>query len=206
MKKLLALALVAVLVFSLVSCGGKDATVSETPSVETEEKAPETGAKDYETVAVGNKIATDFIELTVTEAGMADNMQQSITTGYLTRTFGPEAVEESDYAYIKGTIMNKSTSSVQKEIMAIASVGDYTLEENEFYVYKSDGDTVWELSPLVEYNFMMCVEIPNALVGKPEGCDFKFGFKEGMESSFGEFDELDYKYSLHIAPEAAPAE
>lgn len=208
MKKFLAVTLILALVFTMAACGGKDATVSEVQvqnEASTEKKA-ETGIKEYETVAVGNKIATDFIEMTISEAGMADSLETSIKSGYITYTFGPGSSAETDYAYIKGTIVNKSTSNIRNEIVANAKVGDYTLEEDGLTIYKSDGETVYDLSPLVEYNFMMYVEIPNALVERKETCNFNFGFKEGMESaSFEEFSELDYKYCLQIAQEAAPA-
>lgn len=202
MKKILGVTLLTIALLTLAACGGKNNTVTENVPPVADESAA-TGVSDIESVAVGNKIVTDFAEITITEAGITNSVKQSIKTGNFTRTFGPDDSAETDFAYIKGKIMNKSTSTVQDEIVAIAKVGDYTLEEDDTYIYKSDGDTVWELSPLVEYNFMMCVEIPNALVQGMEVCDFNFGFNENMESSFSEFDEMAYKYSLKITP--APA-
>ena len=203
MKKILVVMLALAMVFALASCGGQQ-TVSTTVT-EVEQGAAEsaeTGAPEAEAVAVGNKIATDFVEITITEASIANSIKTSIKSGNFTRTFGPDDSAETDFACIKGKIMNKSTASLQENIMAIAKVGDYTLEESDVYIYKSDGDTVWELSPLVEYNFMMYVEIPNSLVEGMESCNFNFGFNEGMESTFGEFGELAYKYCLTITPEA----
>ena len=202
MKKFMSVTAMLMLVLSLTACGGSNSTVSQTSS----STAEETGIKDLETVMVGNKITTDFVELTIEEAGFANSLKTSIKTGNITRTFGPDDSAETDFAYIKGTITNKSTASISDEITAVANVGDYTLEEDGLYVYKSDGDTVWELSPLVEYNFIMCVEIPNTLIENMENCNFNFGFNENMESSFSEFKELEYKYSLEITPESeAPA-
>lgn len=201
MKKLLAMLLTFMMVLALAACGGNNATVSDNVSSEVENATAETGAKDAETVMVGNKITTDFVEMTITEAGMANSVKTSIKTGNVTRTFGPNDSAETDFAYIKGKIVNKSTASISNAIMAIAKVADYTLEEDELYIYKADGDTVWELSPLVEYNFMMCVEIPNTLVESMDSCDFNFGFNEGMENTFSEFKDLGYKYSLKITPE-----
>ncbi len=43
----------------------------------------------------------------------------------------------------------------------------------------------------------------DALVTDMESCDFNFGFNEGMQSSFSEFKEMEYKYTLKITPEAA---
>lgn len=202
MKKILASVLLVVLTFTLAACGGNN-TVTDGSSVP---EAAETGAPDYETVAVGNKISTDFVEMTITESGMASSLKTSIKNGYVTYTFGPDDSAETEFAYIKGKIMNKSTETIGDEIAAIAKVGDYTLKEGGLDIYKSDGDTVWELSPLVEYNFMMYVEIPNALVESMESCDLNFGFNEGMQSSFSEFEEMEYKYSLKITPEAPVAE
>lgn len=201
MKKFLVGTLAVIMAFSLASCGGNKSTVSEAPV--SEETAAETGVADIETVAVGNKIATDFVEMTITESGITNSLKTSIKTGNFTRTFGPEDSSETEFAYIKGKITNVSTSNIRNEIMAVAKVGDYTLEEDNLYIYKADGDTVWELSPLVEYSFIMCVEVPNALVQSMDACDFNFAFNEGMESSFSEFEEMGYKYTLKITPEAA---
>ena len=204
MKKVFLVLLAVVIALSFASCGAKNSTVStEVP----DETVAETGAPDYETVAIGNKIATDFIELTITEAGMASSMKQSIKSGNITHTFGPDDSAETEFAFIKGKVMNKSTETCGKELSAIAKVGDYTLKEDGCYIFKSDGDTVWELAPLVEYNFIMYVEIPNALVESMDSCDFNFGFSEGLDTTFSEFDELEYKYVLNIAPKAeTPAE
>lgn len=197
MKKILATVLSAVIALTLTACGGSN-TVSENS---TGTEVAETGASGYETVAVGNKISTDFVELTITEAGMASSLKTSIKNGYITYTFGPDDSAETEFAFIKGKIMNKATETIGKEIAAIAKVGDYTLKEDGLDIYKSDGDTVWELAPLVEYNFMMYVEVPNALVDGMTACDFNFGFNEGMQSSFSEFEEMEYKYTLKITPE-----
>lgn len=197
MKKILSVVLVLVLALSLVACGG-NSTVSDGSAVT---EVAETGGSDYETVAVGNKISTDFVEITITESGIANSLKTSIKNGNITYTFGPNDSEETEYAFIKGKIMNKATETINKDMTAIAKVGEYTLKEDGLDVYKSDGDTVWELAPLVEYNFMMYVEIPNALVSSMESCDFNFGFDENMQSSFSDFEEFGYKYSLKIIPE-----
>ena len=203
MKKFLVVAFAVILSLALVACGGNKGTNSEVSTVTVaEEKKAETGASDLEKVEVGNKITTDFVELTITEAGMANSLKTSIKNGYITHTFGPDDSAETEYAFIKGKIMNKATETIGKEIAAIAKVGDYTLKEDGLDIYKSDGDTVWELSPLVEYNFTMYVEIPNTLVESMENCDFNFGFSEGLNTSFSEFDEMEYKYSLKITPSA----
>lgn len=196
MKKIFLMALAVIMAFTLVACGG-NSTVSDGS---TDNAVAETGSSNYEAVEVGNKITTDSVEITITEAGMANSLETSIKNGYITYTFGPSESEETDYAFIKGKIMNKSTETIGKEIAAIAKVGDYTLKEDGLDIYKSDGDTVWELAPLVEYNFMMYVEIPNALVESMESCDFNFGFSEGLKTSFSEFDDMDYKYTLKITP------
>ena len=199
MRKILSIAFAVVASLSLVACGGNEGPVSEISTV-TEGTQAETGVADIENVAVGNKITTDFVELTITEAGMADSLKTSIKNGSVTYTFGPDASAETDFAFIKGKIMNKSTSNISNGILAVAKVGDYTLEEDDLYIYKSDGDTVWELSPLVEYNFMMCVEIPNALVGNMESADINFGFNEGLEGAISNFEEMLYKYTVKITP------
>ncbi len=207
MKKILALILVGIMSLTFVACGGQEVTVTEGTTTVTEGKEAETGASNFETVAVGNKIATDFVELTITEAEITNSVKTKIKTGNVTRTFGPDDSAETDFAVVRGTIMNKATSTLSDEIVANAKVGDYTLEEDGVYIYKSDGDTTWELSPLVEYNFMMYVEIPNALVEGMESCDFNFGFNTNLEDAFVKLGEADYQYTLKITPEvAAPAE
>ena len=76
----------------------------------------------------------------VTESGITNSLKTSIKNGNITYTFGPNDSEETDFAFIKGKIMNKSTKTIGKEIAAIAKVGDYTLEEDGLNIYKSDGD------------------------------------------------------------------
>ena len=198
MKKFMALVMAVVMVFSLAACGGNDGTVS----VDVAEDATTSGSDTAETVAVGNKITTDFVELTITEAAVQSSAKTSIKTGNFTRTFGPDDSAETEFAVIKGKITNKSTSTIGNGIVSNVVAGEYTLEEDDVYIYKSDGDTVWELSPLVEYNFMLIVEVPNALVGTADGLNFNFGFNEGLDNMVVDFSELDYKYSLKIAPTA----
>ena len=53
----------------------------------------------------------------------------------------------------------------------------------------------------------MYVEIPNALIGGMDSCDFNFAFDENLENVIGkDFGARDYKYTLKITPEAPQAE
>ena len=126
MKKLLILFLAAIMLLSLAACGGNDAPSSQgnednspvepsddaanTPD-EAEEADPSDAISATE-IAIGDTITLDFVEMTFEETGIAADIRQSITTGIVTRTTGPDPAEGKQYLYIRGTIKNLAKSEL----------------------------------------------------------------------------------------------
>lgn len=138
MKKLLALILAATLALSLVACGGDSgAGDNNTPSTSSggESNTPPTSTTtqpdnnvspsepteitpdsteepsvsvEATNVAFGETISLDFVEMTFEESGVAEDIQQSITTdiavGTHTRVTGPQPEEGKQFLYLRACL------------------------------------------------------------------------------------------------------
>ena len=158
-------------------------SVAETESVVETEGAP---AIEVNNVAVGDTIATDFVEILFNDVTVAEDIQMSVTTGFVTRITGPSPVSGQQYVCLSGTIKNISTSPLP---VFDFFIGEFNLDGYTYEVDASDcdildgeGQTMTNIDPLMEYTIRIYVAIPNALADSHSSCTLRFGFYDAFDN------------------------
>lgn len=210
MKKVIAIALSLMLVFCFAGCGndadanadaGKQDTVSPsvTEAPETTTEAP-ADVKNAETVAVGNTITVPFAELTVDEAGIKDDIKQSIKTGNITYTSGPNSSDDKEFVYIRGTIKNTSKAAINNvNLKGAVEIDGYSYDIASINLIESDGSSAYSIDPLITYTYTIYAEVPNQLVENPASCTMTFGFDENFEYIQYDATSVAYNYAISIS-------
>lgn len=199
MKKTLGILLTIISIFMLNACGNTVETPEQVPTqmAENNELPPEP-----ETVSVGNVISVDFAELSIDQAGIADDIQQSIKTGNITYTSGPDSSADKEFVYIRGTVQNKSKAEITwPDVTGKVEIDGYTYEIQDFNCIESDGSSASTLSPLMTYTYTLYAEIPNTLATSFTDCKVIFGFEENFESTTTVSNKEyipAYNYSINI--------
>ena len=208
MKKIVAIALSLILVLCFAGCGsdadtGADNNNTVTPSVS---EAPETtteavaDVKNAETVAVGNTITVPFAELTVDEAGIKDDIKQSIKSDGITYTTGPDRSDDKEFVYIRGTIKNTSKAAINSvELKGTVEADGYSYEIADIDIIESDGSWTYSIDPLITYTYTIYAEVPNQLVDTITSCTMTFGFDENFEYIQYDATSVAYNYAIEIA-------
>lgn len=198
MKKWMAALLAVAMMCALAACGGGgsgETTQSPTgnevtdnspsPAVEPSESQPveETTKPAAESFAIGDTITLDFVEMTFTETGIAEDIRTSITTNngvQITRTTGPEPESGKQFVYIKGTIKNLATDALP---VYDFFVGNFMVDQYNFEVdatncdvITAEGESIYEIDPLTTGSFTLYAAIPNELVESHSSSSFTFGF------------------------------
>lgn len=205
-KKVLAMILATAMVLSLAACGGskgsedskkaedakveattepeKEAEVEATAEPEVTEEAP--AGVEPTSIAIGDTIALDFVEITFAETGIAADIKQSITIGNATRITGPEPVDGQQYIYLRGTIKNLATEELP---VFDFFVGEFKLDDycykvtaNECTVIDANGSSENGVPPLATYTFTMYAAVPNELVDTYTTSNFRFGFYDMFDN------------------------
>ncbi|MCI7474753.1 MAG: hypothetical protein MSB10_13940 [Clostridiales bacterium] len=198
MKKWMAALLAAAMMCALAACsgGGSGKTTqsptgnevgnnSPSPAVEPTESQPveETTKPAVESFAIGDTITLDFVEMTFTETGVAEDIRTTITTDNgvkITRTTGPEPESGKQFVYIKGTIKNLATEAlpVYDFFEGNFKLDDYNfgVTANECDVITAEGESIYEIDPLSTGSFTLYAAIPNELVESHNSSSFTFGF------------------------------
>ena len=207
MKKVFSLILAVVLCLSLCACGEKTTASAEQtiPVVETEvptepatvivetipvveTEAPTEPAPVIEVVDVplGSMLSTDFVEMSFKEAIVAKDVKYSVKTGVVTRITGPEPVSGQQYICLTGTIKNTSTSALPVYDFFIGEFNldgyTYKVDANDCDILDGEGQTEYEIAPLMEYTYRLYVAIPDALADSHSTCTFTFGFYDGFDN------------------------
>lgn len=210
MKKIIAITLSLVLVFCFAGCGndaeanadaGKQDTV--TPSVteapETTTEAP-ADVKNAETVAVGNTITLPFAELTVDEAGIKDDIKQTIKSDGIRYTTGPDRSDDKEFVYIRGTIKNTSKSAINSvELKGAVEIDGYSYDIADIDLIESNGRWTYSIDPLITYIYTIYAEVPNQLVENLASCTMIFGFDENFEYIQHDATSVAYNYAIAIS-------
>ncbi len=204
MKKITAIISTLLMMLPLASCGGSgnetEPTTMDTETV-TETEQPTEDASDAELVSIGNTITTSFAELTVDEAAVADDIQQSISSGNITYTTGPERSDTTEYVYIRGSIKNTSKSAIDwPTISGNVSVDGYEYEISNTII-EADGSGTNTLEPLMSYQYTLYAAVPNELAQSFTSCTMDFGFEENLENVISIDDDYapEYRYTINIA-------
>ena len=196
MKKLFALVMCLTLVFAMASCGGKtENTVNSTVSTSAEKGSE---APKAEAVDIGNTITVDFAEITIDEAGIADDIKTSIKTGNITYTSGPDSSEDTEFVYIRGTIKNTSKAEMNNPLISGNVDADGYTYELDLNVIESDGSSAFSIAPLISYTYTLYAEVPNEIAQNFEKCSMNFGFEENFENVFTSDESYDTQYIYTI--------
>lgn len=208
MKKIVAIALSLILVLCFAGCGndadtGADNNNTVTPSVS---EAPETtteavaDVKNAETVTTGNTITVPFAEFTIDEAGIKDDIKQSIKTGSITYTTGPDSSDETEFVYIRGTIKNTSKAAINSvNLKGSVEANGYSYDIGRVNIIESDGSSAYSIDPLITYTYTIYAEVPNQLVDTITSCTMTFGFDENFEYIQYDATSVAYNYAIEIA-------
>lgn len=197
MKKILALVLTLVLVFTFCSCNNNSSTstVTDTPQEDGSEKAAS------EPISIGNKITVDFAEITVDEACVANDIKQSIKTGHITYTSGPDSSDSKEFVYIRGTIKNTSKSEITSPaLMGCVTVDGYSYDLDSSII-EENGSSTYTLAPLMTYTYTLYAEVPNELIENHSEYTMDFGFEENLENIHFSDDShvMPYNYTINIS-------
>lgn len=175
----------------------KDASISASKKTKTAEP-------EFTQLSAGQTIALDFVEFTVAEMGIADDLQQEFTrsSGYSYKT-GPESKSDKEYVYIRGTIKNLATSTLDVRLKGNVAINGYNYDDIEISIYDSEGSWNYQIEPLVDYTYILYTEVPNTLAENPENCIFDFGFDkefstDNLYSSNFKLKDFEYTYSAVI--------
>ncbi len=215
MKKALALALTLAMLFSLCACGSSSDTTTpsnETPSNTTVEDVaptennpvedvvpdekpvesePVEGKAEPISVAVGETITLDFVEISIDEVGVAEDIKRSITNGNVTRTSGPETESGMSFIYIDGIIKNLDTNKLPVYDYFIGEFlldkYSYEIDTNDCDIINANGEPLSTIAPLTTGSFRLYATIPNELATTYQSATFTFGFYDMFDNQ-----ELSY--------------
>lgn len=181
---------------------------SKSSSVESSETKPKV---EPASIAIGEKISLDFVEIAFEESGVEKNIQQSIKKGVVTRTTGPEPKDGKHFLYLRGTIKNlaKQELPVYDFFVGNFKVDDYDfkVDTNQCSIIEDDGNTMETISPLSSGKFTIYAEIPDELAKSYNEANFIFGFYDLFDNnelsknkafSDNPIAECPYQYLVNI--------
>ncbi len=138
-------------------------------------------------VTLPDTISTEFVEMTFNEVTIAEDIKYSVTTGFVTRTTGPEPVSGQKYICLTGTIKNTS-----KEPLPVYDyfIGEFNLDDyiyevgaNDCDILDGEGSTESSIDPLMEYVFRIYTAIPVSLADSHSASTFTFGFYDQFDNA-----------------------
>lgn len=228
MKKISLLCMALLMSLSLCACGNKGtaaettaapattaAPVTEAPATEAPTTAEETTvAEELPSaieVAIGETISLDFVELTFNEMFIEKDITQSITTGNVTRMFGPEPEDGKKFIALRGTIKNIAKESLPVFDFFLGEFDidgyKYEISANDCDVFTSNGETETSVDPLTTLDFIMYASIPDELADNHTAISYRIGFYDMFDnlelSKYRSFEEdpisfSTYQYSLKL--------
>lgn len=152
-------------------------------------------------IAISNGITTEFVEMTVDESGILDNIQKSYSNGSFTYVDGPEPVEGTKYAYIRGSLKCLTKSKISSpEIYGNVVIDGYEYELESLNLVGPDSSYTYDLSPLTTYTYTLYAKLPDEIVDNCQSCIMNIGFENEFESnySFDDLSELEHNYVYQI--------
>ena len=150
-----------------------------------------------QTVHPGEKILTDFLELTVTRAEVRPSLIGSKGSG---RVLNPS--EKSQYYCVWGTLTNTGFSDLKLDNMYAEMIF------NDKYRYKTDIFVDYEgalketLEPLCDSDLVIAAKIPNKLVDMMETCSVELVFSEETSYNCNSLESGDYHYVISFNEES----
>lgn len=169
---------------------GSGASVSDGSGTSSGVDNPDSSApagNKAQVISVGDTISLDFVEMTIEEAGIEDDIQRSITTGNVTRITGPKPEDGKQFLYIKGTIKNLDTDGLPVFDFFTGKfvVDGYNFEvsANDCDIITAEGQMLSTIDPLTTGSYIIYASIPDELVNSHTDTSFSFGFYDLFDNS-----------------------
>lgn len=204
MKKIVITMLALSMLAAFTACG-ETKTNNVTPSENgaaagSEAEVEKEAESELAAVAIGDKITTDFAEITVDEIGIKEDIKISVTNGNITHTTGPSTQSGTKFVYVRGTMKSTAKSEISRaEFYGNADIDGYTYEIDSSII-DAEGYSTYSISPLMTYTYTLYARVPNELADSHESCVVNFGFNENFEQDFDtEISDCDYGYSAVVA-------
>jgi hypothetical protein len=161
-------------------------TETAAPAVEetsSEEAAPEV---DVLAISMGEKISTEFVEMTFQEITVAEDIRYSVTMDNVTRTTGPDPISGQKYICISGIIKNtaKEALPVYDYFLGEFNLDGYVYEvgANDCDILSGDGTPESKIDPMIQYTFRIYTAIPTSLADSYSSADFTYGFYDMFDN------------------------
>ena len=149
------------------------------------QKAENTNIGKVQNISLGEKISLPFVEVTFSEFGIKQDITKSITTGIVTKVFGPDPENGYEFAYLEGTIKNLNNKElpVYDFFLGEFSIDGYIYECSavQTYIYTTTGDKISMVEPLASYDFIMYAKVPKELADSKDN-SFRFGFYDDFDN------------------------
>ncbi len=221
MKRVIALVLALMMALALCACGGgtqtnDEKTGSDTTTVTPNDNADVTPTEDTteegikaETVAVGDKISLDFVEMTLDQFEVSDGYQFEYTDNSsaitITRKTSIDCSSGMKLVCLKGSFMNKFNKEVFPSNDPAGGV--IIINGNEysttFECYNAaEAESILNIVPQQQVDYFLYAEVPASVADSIETCEVYIGFVENMDPSVWarELSDYDYLYKLEAIP------
>lgn len=164
------------------------------------ENTGDSAAQEPQTVAMGEAITTDFVEMVFNDSGVKDMIEFSTTSGggsiTVRHTVEP-AKDGTQYVYLQGDVKNLFTSAIDPTRMKAKLVINDTYELECKITVMSGSSSIHDLEPMNNATLVLDTGIANDMVGQIEKLVWKIGFDEAFAgSSSGDLDGCKYQYEI----------
>lgn len=161
----------------------------------SEEAAP----AEAETLAVGDAVELDFVQMTVDDIGVKDSLQITSNASGIKITSGPAPVEGKQYVYVQGKLKSLATSTVQPKIVGTVEIDGYSYNLKCDLAH-ADATPTFRADPLDELTYTLYASVPTELTGSFQTCTVRFGFDGDFANNvFTKYDECAFRYQCDLA-------
>lgn len=219
MKKLICYVLMLIVLLNLAGCtmtmpekGNDGAVDSSTNTVddenntsgnkiteqedESENSVQQEDSNQFEAKNLGDKIALDFVEMTLDKITSAEEMKPTDTNGVYSYMSDKEGEK---YFYLFGTIKNIGAESYSVENIVAEVLIDDKYKYNAYIKADDGGNDFYGdyVKPFGSVKYYLYASIPDELMAQYKTATISFGFSENFSGSYyDEFDECDYLYRV----------
>ena len=152
-----------------------------------------------ETLAIGDAIDLDFVQITVEDAGVKDSLQVSSNASGIKITSCPAPVTGKQYVYVQGKLKNLATSAVRPQIVGTVEIDGYSYELKSDLTH-ADATPTSKAEPLDEVTYTLYASVPSELTGSFQTCTVRFGFDDGFSNNvFAAYDDCAHRYQCDLA-------
>ena len=149
---------------------------------------------DCEQYALGTTIKAEGFELTLDEVGVAEDIRIT-TEGSITITSGPSVIEGKQYVYLKGTLKNTGTTSMNSAIGGKVYLDEYEFDLKTDLI-STQGAPTAHVDPLDTARIILFVEISDEMASVFTSGKIIFGFNDNFADVF--LEKAQYLYYVDV--------